>query len=248
MKTLIVIPARYKSKRLPGKPIRKIFKKELILWVLEACKKLITNETKLVVATDNKKILSTVKENNYKAIMTSTNCLTGTDRVAEVSKKINSRIYVNVQGDEPLINFKDVKKIILAKKKFKNHVICGFSTLNSDEDVNNKNIPKVVLNKKNELLYISRSAIPSSKEKSKKKIKYLKQVCIYAFSKKELSIFQKIKKKNRLEKYEDIEILRFLELGKKIKMVRLNTKTYAVDVLSDIKKVEKIIKKNAKKT
>ena len=162
---------------------------------MEACKKLITNETKLVVATDNKKILSTVKENNYKAIMTSTNCLTGTDRVAEVSKKINSRIYVNVQGDEPLINFKDVKKIILAKKKFKNHVICGFSTLNSDEDVNNKNIPKVVLNKKNELLYISRSAIPSSKEKSKKKIKYLKQVCIYAFSKKELSIFQKIKKK-----------------------------------------------------
>ena len=117
MKTLIVIPARYKSKGLPGKPIRKIFKKELILWVLEACKKLITNETKLVVATDNKKILSTVKENNYKAIMTSTNCLTGTDRVAEVSKKINSRIYVNVQGDEPLINFKDVKKIILAKKK-----------------------------------------------------------------------------------------------------------------------------------
>lgn len=248
MKTLIVIPSRYKSSRLPGKPLKKILNKELILWVLHACKKLISKETKLITATDNKKIFSLVKKNNYEAIMTSDKCLTGTDRVAQVANKINANIYINVQGDEPLVSYKDVQKIIKAKKKYKNHIICGFTKLNHDENENNKNIPKVVINKNNELLYISRSPIPSSKEKSKEKIKYLKQVCIYAFNKKELAIFQKIKNKNSLEKYEDIEIIRFLELGKKVKMIRLKTKSYAVDVLKDIKKVEKIIKKNVKKT
>ncbi len=246
MKTLIVIPSRYKSSRLPGKPLKKILNKELILWVLHACKKLISKETKLITATDNKKIFSLVKKNNYEAIMTSDKCLTGTDRVAQVANKIKANTYINVQGDEPLVSYKDVQKIIKAKKKYKNHIICGFTKLNHDENENNKNIPKVVINKNNELLYISRSPIPSSKEKSKEKIKYLKQVCIYAFNKKELAIFQKVKSKNKLEKYEDIEIIRFLELGKKVKMIRLKTKSYAVDVLKDIKKVEKIIKKNVK--
>ena len=112
MKTLIVIPARYKSSRLPGKPLKKILNKELILWVLHACKKLISKETKLITATDNKKIFSLVKKNNYEAIMTSDKCLTGTDRVAEVAKKIKSKIYINVQGDEPTINPEDIIKVI----------------------------------------------------------------------------------------------------------------------------------------
>ena len=243
MKTLIVIPARYKSKRLPGKPLKKILKKELILRVLEACKKLVSNKISLIVATDNKKIYSKVKKNNFKAIMTSPNCLTGTDRVAEVAKKINAEIYINVQGDEPLINYKDIKKIIEAKKKYKDFVICGFSKINFDENVNNKNIPKVVINNKNDLLYISRSPIPSSKKKLK--INYLKQVCIYGFNKNELRLFSKVKRKTKLEAYEDIEIIRFLEFGKKVKMVNLNSTSYAVDVPNDIKKVEKFIKKNA---
>ena len=247
MKTLIVIPARYRSSRLPGKPLKKILNKELILWVLHACKKLISKETKLITATDNKKIFSIVKKNNYEAIMTSGKCLTGTDRVAQVANKINANTYINVQGDEPLVSHKDVQKIIKAKKKYKNHIICGFTKLNHDENEKNKNIPKVVLNKKNELLYISRSPIPSSKQKPKKKIKYLKQVCIYGFNKSELKIFEKSKKKSQLEEIEDIEILRFLELGIKIKMILLNSKSYAVDVLRDIKKVEKVVKKNAKK-
>ena len=243
MKTLIVVPARYKSKRFPGKPLKKILKKELIIRVLEGCKKLISNKISLIVATDDKNIFSKVKKNNFKAILTSPNCLTGTDRVAEVAKKINADIYINVQGDEPLINYKDIKKIIEAKKKYKDFVICGYSKINYDENVNNKNIPKVVINKKNDLLYISRSPIPSSKKKLK--INYFKQVCIYGFNKNELRLFSKVKRKTKLEAYEDIEIIRFLEFGKKVKMVNLNSTSYAVDVPSDIKKIEKFIKKNA---
>ena len=162
MKNLIVIPARYKSTRLPGKPLKKILNKELILWVLDACKKIISNSTNVIVATDNKKIFNFVKENNFKSFMTSKNCLTGTDRVAEISKKINAETYVNVQGDEPLIKFQDIEKILQAKKNYPNHVICGYSKLNFDENENNPNIPKIVINKKNELLYISRSPIPST--------------------------------------------------------------------------------------
>ena len=82
MKTLIIVPARYHSSRLPGKPLRKLNDKELILWVLDACSKLISKKVKLVVATDHRLIHNFVKKNNYKSIMTSSKCLTGTDRIA----------------------------------------------------------------------------------------------------------------------------------------------------------------------
>ena len=124
MKTLIIIPARYHSSRLPGKPLRKLNNKELILWVLDACSKLISKKVKLVVATDHRLIHNFVKKNNYQSIMTSSKCLRGTDRVAEVSKIINSDIFINVQGDEPLINLKDIKKISNAKKIHHYKVIC----------------------------------------------------------------------------------------------------------------------------
>ena len=247
MSSLIVIPARFKSSRLPGKPLKKINGKELILRVLDACEPLNKNGIKIIVATDEKKIFNLIKLSNFKAVMTSKKCLTGTDRVAEVAKKIKANIYVNVQGDEPLINQRDIKKIIEAKKKFPDHIICGYSYLKKDENANNKNIPKVVLNKKEELLYISRLPLPGFKKKISKKYRYLKQVCIYGFNKKDLVLFSRLKKKTYLENLEDIEILRFLELGKKIKMIKLNSQSYAVDTHKDLKRVEKIFKNLEKK-
>ena len=183
-------------------------------------------------------ISKVAKKENFKVIMTSQNCLTGTDRVAEVAKKINSKIYINVQGDEPLVNPRDIKKIISQKIKYPNHIICGFAKIRNFENPASKNIPKVVMNKNNELVYISRALVPSSK---KSKIQFYKQVCIYAFNKMELAKFSSMKKKSALEKLEDIEILRFFDLGIKIKMVKLSSKTLAVDVKSDIKKVEKFL-------
>jgi len=237
MKILIVIPARFKSSRLPGKPLRKIKGKELILRVIDRCKKFKNKNIKLIVATDNIKIKELVRAYGTDSIMTSKSCLTGTDRVAEVAKKIKADIYVNVQGDEPLINISDIKKIIKRKINKRKMVVCGYTTLNLDEKPENRSIPKVLVNKKDELIYISRSVIPG-KKKLGIKLKYLKQVCIYAFSKKELNIFQS-NKKSYLENIEDIEIIRFLEKGIKISMVKLNQKTYAVDTLSDLRKIQK---------
>ena len=112
--------------------------------------------------------------------MTSSKCLTGTDRVAEAAQKINSKIYINVQ-DEPTIDFRDIKKIIQAKIKYPSHVICGYDKINKFENPLSKNIPKVVLNKQQELIYISRNLILDLKKI--KNFNFLKQVCIYALIK-----------------------------------------------------------------
>ena len=100
--------------------------------------------------------------------MTSSKCLTGTDRVAEAAQKIRSKIYINVQGDEPTINPKDIKKIINAKKKFPKYVICGYDRVHIFENPKNINLPKVVVNSKGELIYISRSLVPGTKKLIKK--------------------------------------------------------------------------------
>ena len=239
--TKIIIPARYGSSRLPGKPLRLICGKELILHVAERCRKVLGNEN-LFIATDSVKIKRRLKENKFNVIMTSTKCPTGTDRVAQASKKISGKIFINVPGDEPLINPLDIKKIINAKRKFPNHIICGFTNMMTSENSNNRNIPKVVLNNKNELVYISRANIPSTKNKYAK-VNYLKQVCVYAFNRKELNKFYSLKKKSDLEKIEDIEILRFFDLDIKIKMIRLSKNTTAVDEKKDIYKVQKLMKK-----
>lgn len=213
----------------------------MVLRVADICVK-VSGKKNLFVATENKKIASTVKNAGYKVIMTSKKCLTGTDRVAEAALKIKSKIFINVQGDEPTINPNDIKKVFREKLKNKNHVICGYDKLQKFDNPKNKNLPKVVMNEKKELIYISRAVIPGSKKKNKNEIFY-KQVCIYAFNKNELKKFFKKKRKSSLEKKEDIEILRFFDLGKKIKMVKLNSDSVAVDEISDVKKAEMLLRK-----
>lgn len=237
----IIIPARYGSSRYKGKPLVKILNREMILRVADICSQVVKKDN-LFIATDDKRISDLVKKNNYKAIMTSRKCLTGTDRVAEASKKIKSNFFINVQGDEPTINPEDIRKIINAKKKFPKHVICGYDIVHDFENPKSINLPKVVVNSKGELIYISRSLVPGTK-KYNQKIKYHKQVCIYAFNKNQLRKFYNKKKKSDTEKIEDIEILRFFDLNEKIKMVKLNSNSVAVDEIKDVKKAEKLLKK-----
>ena len=244
MKIIIVIPARLKSSRFPEKPIKKILGIPMIIRVARICEKIIKRDN-IIIATDSNKILRLVEEHKFKGMLTSKNCLTGTDRVSEIASKVHANIYVNVQGDEPLILPKDIKKIIEAKIKNKNKVICGYSKISNDINPNSNSIPKVVMNEKNELVYISRSLIPGSK---KKLTKYNKQVCIYAFNKEELNLFRNFKRKSKIEYLEDIEILRFYEFNKKILMVKTSGNSIAVDYPIDIKKVEKELLKNDKKT
>ena len=244
MKTAIIIPARFGSSRYRGKPLVKILNREMVLRVADICAK-VSGKNNLYIATDSKKISKVVSQNGYKFIMTSRNCLTGTDRVAEASMKVKAKIYINVQGDEPAINPKDIKKIIEAKKKYPNHVICGYDKIHKFEDPFSLNLPKVVVNSKQELIYMSRALVPGAK-KSNQRIDYHKQVCIYAFNKNELKKFFSKKKKSETESIEDIEILRFFDLNVKVKMIRLHSNSVAVDEKNDIKKIEAVLneKKN----
>jgi len=240
MSISIIIPARYGSSRYRGKPLVKILGKEMVIRVADICNKI--KNVKVFIATDSKKIANVVKKYGYKYIFTSSSCLTGTDRVAEASKKIRSKIYINVQGDEPTIDPKDIKKVIETKKKFPNHVVCGYDKVHDFENPSNINLPKVVVNSKGELIYISRALVPG-KKKISQKIQYHKQVCIYAFNKKQLKKFYSMKRKSETESFEDIEILRFFDLNEKIKMVKLNSNSVAVDEIADVKKAEKLLAK-----
>tara|TARA_B100000963_G_C22597489_1_gene658589 strand:+ start:719 stop:1459 length:741 start_codon:yes stop_codon:yes gene_type:complete len=237
----IIIPARYKSSRFPGKPLKKILGKEMVIRVADICSK-ITKKENIIIATDNNLIKQTCEDFGYRSLMTPKSCKTGTDRCYQAAKKIKSNFYINVQGDEPLIRSSDILKVIKAKKKFRNHIICGYTNATYSE-AKNINVPKVLINNFSDLIFMSRSLIPGCKNiNNKKKINYFKQVCIYAFNYNELKEFYNYGKKSLIEKYEDIEILRFFEIKKPIKMVKLSKSSIAVDVKTDIAKVSKILK------
>ena len=240
-KFVIVIPARLKSSRFPGKPLAKICGKPMIYHVWKRC--IDSVDKKLVfVATDNTKIINICKKFGIQATITSTKCKTGTDRMYDFSKKINSKIYINIQGDEPLINPKDIKKVIknCLKTKNRNSIYNGMCKVTNYKDAYKSQLPKVVFNNKKELLYMSRAPIPNNKKLNNEN--FYKQVCIYSIPKKLLEIFGK-RKKTYFENIEDIEIIRFLELGFVVKMIELSD-TISVDFPSDIKKVERILQKN----
>ena len=243
MKISIIIPARLKSSRFPEKPLKLILGVPMVIRVARICERLI-NKKNIYIATDSKKISLLANKYGFNSVSTSKKCLTGTDRVAEAASKIPGEIFINVQGDEPLIKSTDIKKIIDAKVKNKDKIICGYTVIKKVINPSSNSIPKVVLNENRELIYISRSLIPGSKTKIKN---YLKQVCIYGFNKSELKLFKRFKRKSKLEYLEDIELLRFFELGKKILMVKTSEDSIAVDYPRDIKKVEKQILNNENK-
>jgi 3-deoxy-manno-octulosonate cytidylyltransferase (CMP-KDO synthetase) len=237
MKSVVVIPARYKSSRFPGKPLVHLLNKPMILWVAELSAQAVGKEN-VYIATDDNRISKVVIAAGFNAVMTSDQCLTGTDRLAEVANKIPADVYINVQGDEPLVNPKDIVNIIKAKETHYDEIINGYCPISDDEDPNNVNIPKVIFTEDNSLVYMSRQAIPGFKDNSQAPGQYYKQVCIYAFTENELKSYADYGRKSVLEASEDIEIIRFLEWGKKIRMVETNPGSLAVDVQEDVAKVE----------
>lgn len=241
MTFLLIIPARFDSKRFKGKPLKKINGKEMISYVWDACVSAV-NKKNIIIATDSTKIFNFCQLKEYNCIMTSNKCLTGTDRIYEVSKKIKKDIYINVQGDEPLISFKDIKKFVKFAKNNQKYVANAYTKISNKKDFYSLNVPKVVFDNHRNLLYMSRSSIPGNKKN--KFLEGYKQVCIYSFPYKELQYFGKMKKKTKFENTEDIEILRFIELGIKVKMLEVSQSSIGVDTIEDLKRVENIIKKN----
>lgn len=209
----------------------------MILWVADVAAKAVTAEN-VYVATEDQRIASVVTAAGYNAVMTSSNALTGTDRLAEAAEKIDADIYINVQGDEPLVDAGDIIKIADCKQANMNMVVNGFSWLSNLEDPANVNIPKVITTESNRLVYMSRTPLPGFKDAANKPEGYRKQVCIYAFTKKELERFARFGRKSVLEQSEDIEILRFLELETDVLMVETRPGSLAVDVPEDVAPVE----------
>ena len=239
MKYVVVIPARYKSKRLPGKPLINIGGLPMIVRTYNQCAKVV-NKDKIIVATDSLKIKNVCDKYNIKTIITSNNCLTGPDRVAEVAKKIKCNFYINVQGDEPFFNPNDLKILIKEAEKKQKEVINGYTEIKEKKLFINSSIPKVVFDKKGYLLYMSRGPIPSNKALKFKKA--WRQICAYSFPRNALIDFKKTKNKTTIESLEDIEILRFLEKGYKVKMIRMSNKSLSVDNIEDLEKAKIYLK------
>ena len=204
LKAVVVIPARFKSSRYPGKPLVRLLGKPMIQWVAELSATAV-GEKNVYIATDSYEIQNSVESMGYQVLMTPESCLTGTDRLASIVEQVKADIYVNVQGDEPMVKPSDITRVINTKKNNPDHVINCYTNLLGIEDPENPNIPKVAISETEDLVYMSRSVIPGRKKQSFKSPKdYLKQVCIYAFSKTELRAFGLKGRKGALEHEEDI--------------------------------------------
>ncbi|WP_445005934.1 3-deoxy-manno-octulosonate cytidylyltransferase [Halomonas mongoliensis] len=237
MRSVVMIPARYGSSRYPGKPLVPLLGKPMILWVAELSARAVGAEN-VYVATEYQRIAEVVKDAGFQAVMTTDDALTGTDRLAQAAEQVEADIYINVQGDEPLADPADILKVRDAKLANMESIINGFSWVGDSEDPHSVNIPKVITNEHDELVYMSRVVLPGFKNAKCAPKRYKKQVCIYAFTREELAAFRGFGRKSELEYSEDIEILRFLELGKTIRMVETRPGSLAVDVPDDVPKVE----------
>lgn len=242
MKSVVLIPARYQSTRFPGKPLTPILGKPMVLWVTEIGAQAFGRKN-VYVATEDSRIFDVVVEAGFNAVMTGDDALTGTDRLAEAAEKIDADIYINVQGDEPLVAPADIRMIGGEKARYMDAVVNGFCWLSEHEHPTNANIPKVVTNEAGFMIYMSRQALPGFKDVKNAPGGYKKQVCIYAFTRNELRDFKNFGRKSTLEACEDIEILRFLEWNKRVLMVETQGGSLAVDVPEDIAPVETALKR-----
>ncbi len=233
-----MIPARFKSSRFPGKPLADICGRPLVWWVYRQAIKVADLE-KVYVATDDKRIMDACDNLRIPAVLTSESHKTGTDRAGEVARKIKADVYVNIQGDEPLLRPAMIKSAIVPILKGRGISVSNLMTeITRSSDLMNSTVPKVVVNSRKEAVFLSRSPIPYPKNPNG--IKYYKQVCVYGFTRKALASFCGLPR-GPVETAEDIELLRFIENGIKVQMVEARGDTAAVDTPSDLEFVREII-------
>jgi 3-deoxy-manno-octulosonate cytidylyltransferase (CMP-KDO synthetase) len=242
----VVIPARYGSSRYPGKPLVPLLGKPMILWVAELSARAVGAEH-TYVATEDERIADVVRAAGYTPLMTSSTALTGTDRLAEAARQIDYDVYINVQGDEPLIDPADIRAVAERKAQDPSVIVNGFCWMGADEDPASVNIPKVVAAEDGTMIYMSRLPVPGFKDPARRPARYAKQVCIYAFTREELEDYAGYGRKGAAEACEDIEILRFAELGRKIVMVETRPGSLAVDVPEDVAPVEAALRRSQSK-
>lgn len=237
-KIIGVIPARYSSTRLPGKPLIEIHGKPMIqhVWERSMRSKYID---RLIVATDDKRIFNAVKKFCGEVVMTSRNHKSGTDRIGEAVRNIRCDIVVNIQGDEPFIDPKNIDRAIepLLKDKRLNVSTLCFKISDSNE-IYDYDIVKVVFDKYYNCLYFSRCPIPYNRDKKSQPDHY-KHIGLYVYRKKFLMEFIKMKQ-TKMEKAEKLEQLRILENGEKIRVVVTNKDSISIDTEEDLIRIRRL--------
>ena len=240
-KVLIVVPARYASVRFPGKPLAQIAGKPMIQHVVERVRQA-QQKVKVVVATEDERILNAAKSFGGEAILTRPDHKTGTDRVAEVAAHIPADIYINVQGDEPLIDPGTIDAVIETMAEDDSiQLATPCSAITHQPDIMDPNVVKAVMDFDGNALYFSRAPIPWVRDTGAKvAARHTKHIGLYGYRRDALLEFPTLPP-GELERVEQLEQLRWLENGFKIRMVETEYDAVSVDVPADIAKVEKIL-------
>lgn len=234
-----VIPARYHSQRFPGKPLALINRKPMIQRVYERA---LTSKllSRLIIATDEERIFKACQEFGAEVWMTSPDHNSGTERVAEVAQKIKAPLIVNIQGDEPLIRGEMIDELVAALQDESIPMATLAAKVKDSKLLNEKNRVKVVVNKDGFALYFSRSPLPFQSLDY-----FLQHIGLYGYQKDFLLHLSKMGP-SRLEKTEQLEQLRALENGYRIKIIESPFPTLSVDSPQDIIKVENYLKERKK--
>ena len=240
MDYVVVIPARLTSSRLPRKPLVEICGKSMLEHTYARAVEAVCAE-KVFIATDSDEILQVCEKFGAQVLMTSVDCLTGTDRIAEFAQKVSADVYINLQGDEPLMEPVNIKAVIKAGLTAPTSIINGWAWIETEAEFRSRTIPKVIVRQDGQMMYMSRAPIPGTKDNSFQFSR--KQICVYSFPRKALADFAKNGGKTPHEEVEDIEILRFAEMGWEVQMIELSGTSIAVDTPEDLEWVRSIMAK-----
>ncbi len=240
-----VIPARYESSRFPGKPLSLIAGKPLVQWVYERARPA-RSLSRLLVATDDPRIARAVEGFGGEAIMTDRNHPSGTDRLAEVARRMPADIYINIQGDEPLLDPLDIDRLVECLESEPDVDMATLSRpLDDDREANDPNVVKVVCNRSSRALYFSRCPIPFQRapetERRSAPDGWLRHVGIYAYRHRFLLEYASWPRAD-LEVREGLEQLRALERGRTIRVLPARGRYIGVDTPADVVTVEAAMK------
>ncbi len=239
MKIIIVIPARYQSSRFPGKPLADILGKPMIQHVYErSC--LATCTDRVIVATDDERIADVVNGFGGEVMMTSPDHPSGTDRVVEVSHRVPADIYINVQGDEPLIRPDDIDRLVDALVNDFSFDVATLCHPISVKEALDLNTVKLIRSNSGNALYFSRNPIPYISEHANSGNVYLKHIGVYAYRAGVLSRYNRLPISS-LEKFERLEQLRLIQADIPIKTVNTHPCGPGVDTPTCLKRVIEIM-------
>jgi 3-deoxy-manno-octulosonate cytidylyltransferase (CMP-KDO synthetase) len=234
MKVIGVIPARYASSRFPGKPLADIHGKPMIWWVYQQAKKTISFSS-VVVATDDQRIFDACQSYDISVVMTSADCPTPANRIHEISCKIDADLYVEINGDEPLIEPETIESVIPPGVADNQPYVGSLYSIITDaiDAIDPTNL-KVVVSHNGYGMYVSRSPIPFPK--GSLNFTYKKYIGIVAFNKSALD-FYAATPRGEIEIAEDMDLLRFIENGIPVHFGEVDCKTISVDTEKDLLKV-----------